>query len=68
MIQITKVPSVERGRREDLGMTAGNPFFMAFENTQCELISVWSCRFLPETCYKQNAMRCEEYIPLLAIQ
>jgi len=45
MIQITQVPSVERGRREDLGMTAGNPFFMAFENTQRELICVWSCRF-----------------------
>jgi hypothetical protein len=37
MIQITKVPSVERGRREDPGATAGNPFFMAFENTQWEI-------------------------------
>lgn len=33
MIQITKVQSVERGKREDLGMTAGNLFFMAFDNT-----------------------------------
>jgi hypothetical protein len=33
MIHITKVQSVEREKREDLGMTAGNPFFMASENT-----------------------------------
>jgi hypothetical protein len=63
MIQITKVQSVEREKREDLGMTVGNPFFMAFENTQRELICVWSCRFLSETCDKQNATRCAEDIP-----
>jgi hypothetical protein len=33
MIQITKVLNAEGGKREDLGTTAENPFFMAFKNT-----------------------------------
>jgi len=33
MIQITRVLNGEGGKREDLEMTAENPFFMAFEIT-----------------------------------
>ena len=33
MIQITKVLNGGRGKREDLGTTAENPFSMAFEDT-----------------------------------
>ncbi|HUL00968.1 MAG TPA: hypothetical protein VLX29_08945 [Nitrospirota bacterium] len=50
MIQITKVLNVERGKREDQGTTAENPFSMEFENTSGELNHVWSCKFIPAVC------------------